>query len=57
MTNPDDVIWNLNAEIMNASYDDNVVLEKLLIEARDMIRTLRKERDESEAANFILGYN
>jgi hypothetical protein len=57
MTNPDDVIWNLNAEIMNASYDGNAVLEKLLIEARDMIRTLRKERDESEAANFILGYN
>jgi len=57
MTNPDDVIWNLNAEIMNASYDGNAVLEKLLIEARDMIRTLRKERDASERANITLGYN
>jgi hypothetical protein len=57
MTNPDNLIAKLNAEIANAGRDGSVITERILVEARDMIRTLRKERDASERANFTLGYN
>lgn len=57
MTNPDNLIAKLNAEIANAGRDGSVITEHILVEALEMIRTLRKERDTSERANFTLGYN
>lgn len=61
MTNPDNLIARINAEIDIERQCGNINLNdgvgRVLVEARDMIRTLRKERDESEAANFIVGYN
>jgi hypothetical protein len=63
MTNPDTVIAKLNAEI--AYYDQPSrpdghhanITERVLIEARDMILTLVKERDAAEIAHVQLGYN
>ena len=57
MTNPDNLIASLNAEIVSAGRSGNVVLEEVLLEALLMIGTLRKERDASETAHFALGYN
>ena len=57
MTNPDNLIASLNAEIVSAGRSGNVVLEDVLLEALLMIGTLQKERDASETAHFALGYN
>jgi hypothetical protein len=63
MTDPDTVIAKLNAEI---AYHDQPsrpdghhanITERVLIEARDMILTLMKERDAAEIAHVKLGYN
>jgi hypothetical protein len=63
MTDPDNLIDKLNAEI--AYYDQPSrpdghhanITERVLIEARDMILTLVKERDAAEIAHVQLGYN
>ena len=60
---PKSLLERLNAEI--AYYDQPSrpdghhanITERVLIEARDMILTLVKERDASEIAHLELGYN
>ena len=63
MTDPYNLIDKLNTEI--AYYDQPSrpdghhanITERILIEARDMILTLMKERDAAEIAHVKLGYN
>jgi len=61
MTNPDELIRKLNAEIAIERECGNVDLTTapgcVLVQARDMILTLVKERDASEIAHVELGYN
>jgi hypothetical protein len=61
MTNPDTVIAKLNAEIAIERKCGNVDLTTppgcVMVQARDMILTLVKERDAAEIANVQLGYN
>ena len=57
MTNPNKCIANLNAEIMSAGRNGNVLLEDVLLEAFLIIGTLRKERDAAEITHVELGYN
>ena len=61
MTNPDTVIAKLNAEIAIECECGNVDLTTapgcVLVQARDMILTLVKERNAAEIANVQLGYN
>ena len=63
MTNPDELINKLNAEIVYYDQPSRPeghhanITERVLIEARDMILTLVKERDASEIAHVELGYN
>jgi hypothetical protein len=61
MTNPDTVIAKLNAEIAIERECGNVDLTTapgcVLVQARDMILTLMKERDAAEIAHVELGYN
>jgi hypothetical protein len=60
MTNPDELIRKLNAEIAIERECGNVDLTTapgcVLVQARDMILTLVKERDASEIAH-VEGYN
>jgi len=63
MTNPDELIRKLNAEIVYYDQPSRPeghhanITECVLIQARDMILTLVKERDASEIAHVELGYN
>jgi hypothetical protein len=61
MTNPDELIDKLNAEIAIERECGNVDLTTapgcVLVQARDMILTLMKERDTAEHAHLELGYN
>jgi len=61
MTNPDELIRKLDAEIAIERECGNVDLTTapgcVLVQARDMILTLVKERDTAELAHLELGYN
>jgi len=61
MTNPDELIRKLDAEIAIERECGNVDLTTapgcVLVQARDMILTLVKERDAAEIAHVELGYN